>query len=297
MADWRLSWLFDRQQYFPDSRFSANLWLENTGYGSIYASEVRVQFDWQGDYCYSKECGITLSPMVKQPLTAINSQLPGNVVGNRSFRFGVRTWEQQPYMGWSDRGVLWTDWTNDFEIKASPEYTCFLSRSLHEIDNPTVTPFESTILGWGLNPITVGKNVFALPEEQIKEAVKRYIQASDCLIGVATRRFLAQINGFAWKPFEWLSYEVSVADGLGKPVLIIREKDLVIPRFLSDFPSISFDSNNLKESIQKVSDYMPALKSQISSKKSQDFWGKAAKIGAGTALCILLGIGIGRNMR
>jgi len=258
----------------------------------IYVSKIGAQFDWQADNWYVNDSNVYIPPNSSKYLSFLDFNIPTNIVGKRTCQFGVEIHEKDPMLDWRNKGIIWFEPTS-INVTVIPRYRCFVSRSNREENKLMVEPFVNRIQDWGFDTYTVGINVFAdLGKE--KEVIRAEIEKADCLIGIATKRYQAWVNGYAWKTLEWLHDEVSIAYGLRKPILIIKEEDLELGGLPTKLSFISFSPHNINEGLRKLDNCMLQFRRQIESKKSGELFGNLGKLAVG-ALLIFAGIGIGRK--
>lgn len=287
-----LNWRFDKLWFKPGGHGLASLWLENHGMHPIYVSKIGAQFDWQADNWYVNDSNVYIPPNSSKYLSFLDFNVPTNIVGKRTCQFGVEIHEKDPMLDWRNKGIIWFEPTS-INVTVIPRYRCFVSRSNREENKLMVEPFVNRIQDWGFDTYTVGINVFAdLGKE--KEVIRAEIEKADCLIGIATKRYQAWVNGYAWKTLEWLHDEVSIAYGLRKPILIIKEEDLELGGLPTKLSFISFSPHNINEGLRKLDNCMLQFRRQIESKKSGELFGNLGKLAVG-ALLLFAGIGIGRR--
>lgn len=302
MSQWRVSWNFDRGMYAPGSGGTCSVWLENTSNTFLYAQKVWLGFDWQGDEAFYRECRVQVPPNRNFFLTSLGFDVPKTRAGMIMYSVGVDLQEYNDvYKTWNKLPTWWTE--RNFFIKSipTPYFKAFISRGIRPEDRVTSDPIVEMIKDWGFETVTVGLEKMA-DRDLIDEGVKHEIDTSDCLIAIATGRYIDAISG-VWKTLEWLHGETGIAFGLNKPLLLLKSDDVAVgglPGYLADkgkVPTVSFNILNLDNLRHRIDGIMPSFREWISTKKSQDFWNAVAKAGLLLLIGGIFGYALGSSKR
>jgi len=296
MGTWIIRWCFDKPNYAPGEQALVSFWIENTGENPLYLSDLNLEFDF-GTYNLESISGM-VSPMETRFLGNVRLFIPKNVVGRRIFTLKYHIYE---YINnsWVDLGFHPSDKQHFISIYPRPLYKVFVSRGLSIEDRAIGDPIVEMIKEWGFETVTVGFEV-EVPKEQVPIRVKEEIKKSDALIAIATPRFMDALTGL-WRTLEWLHGEVGIAFGLDKPLLILKDKRVVLgglPGYLSglkQIPVIEFDPYNSNELKRVLSSIMPSFREWIETKRSQEFWDSLSRIVIGSlavvgTIAIVIGI-------
>jgi hypothetical protein len=143
---------------------------------------------------------------------------------------------------------------------------------------------------------TVGIEPKSLNEREVVQTIREEIANCDATILIATTRFVT--DGGVKKLFEWGHAEFAMAHQQGKPLLILKENDLILeglPKYLMKYgnvPAISFERSNLFLIRPYLDDMMPTFREHIKNKKWDNFmawlWDITLKFGGG----VIVGAGI-----
>ncbi len=272
MGNWRVRWNFDKPSYVPGDQVWVSFWIDNINNVNLLLSDLELEFDF-GSYNLKSISG-AIKPRESKLLGTINLLLPRNVVGRKNFAFKYRMFE---YIGsnWVDLGIYQTEKLYFVSVYPAPHYRVFLSRGLSIEDRAVGDPIAELIREWGLETITVGIEV-QTPEEQVPAKVKEEIGKSDAVIAIATPRFTDALTGL-WRTFEWYHAECGIAFGINKPLLIIRDKRVVLgglPSYLTETkqaPLMEFDNYNMPEFTPRLTAMMPSFREWIETKRRQEF--------------------------
>jgi hypothetical protein len=297
-----LRWNFDRGTYVPGSQGACSIWLENTGDTVLYAERVWLRFDWQLEKAFSQQCEMQIPPRNNFFLTSVAFDIPKTKAGTILYSMGVDLHEYDGKYGiWNKLPTWWSD--RKFFIKSIPlpYFKAFVSRGIKPEDRLISDPIVEMIKEWGFNTITVGIEKTADPS-LIDEVAKNEIRTSDCLIAIATGRYVDALTGL-WRTLEWLHGETGIGFGLDKPLLLLKSDDVAVgglPGYLADKgrqPVLSFNPLDLSSLQPHIDAVMPSFREWISSKKSQEFWNTIA--GAGLLLLIggIFGFAIGSSKK
>lgn len=282
MGSCSIRWSFNKPHYSPGEQALINFWIENNGNTSLYLSDLELEFDF-GTYNLESISG-TISPRCHEFLGNINLFLPENVVGRKIFSLKYRLYE---YIGnsWIDLGLYKSDKQYFVSIYPTPHYRVFLSRGLSTEDKAIGNPIAETIREWGFETSTVGIEV-KVPEAQVSMKVREEIRKSNAVIAIATPRFMDALTGL-WRTFEWYHDEFGIAFGIDKPLLILKDKRVVLgglPSYLAEYkqvPLLEFDTYNLDEVRTGLSAIMPGFREWIETKRRQEYLNTLGRIAVG----------------
>ncbi|MEM4469215.1 MAG: hypothetical protein QXS32_09140 [Candidatus Nezhaarchaeales archaeon] len=282
MTSWIIRWNFDKEKYSPGEVALISFWFENTGDTPLYLSEVKLEFDFE-EYNLDNIRGMAL-PRKSTFLGSARIRFPKIVVGRRFFKWKYRMHE---YINnsWVDLGIFETNKQYFISIYPTPFYKVFISRGLTIEDRSIGDPIAEMIREWGFETVTIGIEV-KVPEEQVPLRVREEIRSADALIAIATPRFMDSLTG-VWRTLEWLHNEVGIAFGIDKPLLILKDKRVVLgglPSYLEKLelvPVIEFDPFNLDELKSKLSAIMPSFRESIEAKRMVEFQEMLMKIAIG----------------
>jgi hypothetical protein len=289
-GSWILRWNFDRPNYAPGEIALVSFWFENSGDTPLYISDISLEFDF-GVYSLGSTVSGIIRPRRNVYVGSARIQIPSNVVGRRVFTIKYHIYE---YINgvWIDLGY-YEQGLYFISIYPRPLYRVFVSRGIRDEDRIIGDYIVEMIKEWGFETVTVGVEVI-VPEEQVPMRVRDEIMRADALIAIATPRFLDALTGL-WKTLEWLHGETGIAYGIGKPLLILKDKRVHLgglPGYLASLrqvPVVEFDPFNLEELRIKLSAIMPQFREWIENKRSQEFFEALAKL-AITGLATLGGL-------
>jgi len=261
---WILRWNFNRPNYAPGEIALVSFWFENSGDTPLYISDISLEFDF-GVYSLGSIVSGIVQPRRNVYVGSARIQIPSNVVGRRVFTIKYRIYE---YINgvWIDLGY-YEQGLYFISIYPRPLYRVFVSRGIRDEDRIIGDYIVEMIKEWGFETVTVGVEVI-VPEEQVPMRVRDEIMRADALIAIATPRFLDALTGL-WKTLERLHGETGIAYGVGKPLLILKDKRVYLgglPGYLASLrqvPVIEFDPFNLEELGAKLSAIMPQFREWI----------------------------------
>jgi hypothetical protein len=290
MGSWILRWNFDRPNYAPGEVALVSFWFENLGDTPLYISDILLEFDF-GVYSLGSTVSGIIQPRRNVYVGSARIQIPSNVVGRRLFTIRYYIYE---YINgtWIDLNYYKHGWYF-INIYPRPLYRVFISRGIRGEDRIIGDYIVEKVKEWGFETVTVGVEII-VPEEQVPMRVRDEIMRADALIAIATPRFLDALTGL-WKTLEWLHGETGIAYGVGKPLLILKDKRVHLgglPGYLASLrqvPVIEFDPFNLEELGTKLSAIMPQFREWIENRRSQEFFEALAKL-AVTGLALLGGL-------
>lgn len=288
MGSWIIRWNFSKESYKPGQSASVSFWLENTSDTYLYLSDLGLEFDF-GTYSLETISGM-VSPRANKFLGNVNLVLPKNVVGRKLFTLEYRMYE---YINnnWVNLGTYQSDKQYFISVYPKPFYKVFLSRGLSLEDRAIGDPIAEIIREWGFETLTVGIEV-EVPDDQVAGKVREEIKTSDAIVAVATPRFMDALTGL-WKTLEWHHDEVGIAFGVGKPLLILKDKRVSLgglPSYLpSSYPLLEFDLYALDELRAGLSTVMPGFREWIETKRRQSFFESLGKVLAVVGAITIIG--------
>ena len=292
MGNWIIRWNFDKSSYGPGQSASVSFWLENSGSNYLYVSSLELNSDF-GTYNIEEFVSGMVAPRENKPLGNVSLLLPEDVVGRKLFTVN---YQMQEYINneWIDLGFYTSDKQYFISVYPKPFYRVFVSRGLRSEDRAIGDPVAEMIREWGFETVTIGIEV-KVPEEQVPERTKEEIKKSDAVIAIATPRFLDALTGL-WRTLEWCHNEVGIAFGIGKPLLILRDKGVSVdglPSYLTEIEQallIEFDPYNFDELKTGLSTKMPSFRDWVETKRRQEFFDALKKGLAVTGIAIGSGI-------
>ncbi len=295
MYNWKLRWNFDSESYQPDSIGQLSFNIENTSEELIFASDVGIKFDWMKQKCYhfklDKNEGKLVRPKQARFITNLRFRIPQNVSGQRFYTIYFHGYGyNKKSRTWDDLGKKMYKQRYFINVISKPCYKVFITRSLAIEDRIIGDEIVSIIKDWGFNPKTV---VFKerVSDQMLRETIRKEILSSDCLIAIATPRYLDALSRL-WKTFPWLHNEVGIAFGNDFPILILVDNRIEIdglPSFLKEY-LVHFDTYDYIKTRNLIGEIMPAFRTWLSNKKGDDFKKWIKKIGLGAGLITLGGI-------
>ena len=281
MGNWTIRWNFDKESYAPGESALIDLWFENTGDTCLYISHVLVEFDFK-KYSLQTISG-RVPPRANKFLGSVNLPLPQNIVGRKTFRLKYRLYE---YVNdWVDHGFSQSDKQYFISIYPRPFYTVFVSRGLRIEDRTAGNPIVQMVKEWGFKTVTVGIET-KVPEGQVPLQVREEISRADAVLVIATPRYLDALTGL-WRTLEWVHDEVGIAFGIGKPLLVLKDRSVSIgglPSYLGELkqaPFVEFDPSNLDELRIVLSAVMPGFREWIENGRKQEFFDGLKRIVVG----------------
>jgi hypothetical protein len=282
MSQWIARWNFDKGLYEPGSQGIMDFWLENTGINHLYVEKVWLKLDWQGDEAFYSECAAQIPLSNNSFLTSVRFSIPQTKAGVITYSIGLDMYEyNMALVNWTRLPPWWSKPDHFINSIPRPYYRAFISRGIRPEERVVTDPIVEMVKEWGFETTTVGIERMANPEN-IDEAIKQEIQTADCLIVIATRRYLDALSGM-WRTLEWLHGETGIAYGLDKPLLVLVEGGVLVqglPGYLAEknkSPVLGFESLNLYGLRQRLDATMLPFRDWIASKKSQAFWDAVGK--------------------
>jgi hypothetical protein len=270
-----LRWQFDKATYQPGDVGLINFWLENRGDTYLCLTETGLQFEFQEkeNLYYPVKKSVTVVPGDTQYISFTNFKLPERITGIVRYRVCYHLWEYDKIgNAWIDLGLKWGNFDHYVKVIPLPYHRAFISRGIRPEDRLVGDEIVEMIKEWGFETITVGIDVFAELPQILSETVRDQIIKSDCLIAIATPRYLDALTGL-WKTLEWLHGEVGIAYGTNRPILILVDESVDLrglPGELKNF-SLTFSSFRLEELRQKLGAVMPSFREWIAQKRREEF--------------------------
>jgi hypothetical protein len=270
MAEWELSWTYDKANYQPNSKGSIHFSLKNIGKNYLHISEFGLQFDWQKNKkeYYPKDCDVLIPPNISQYISTLDFEIPNAIAGIQTYRVYYHLWEYDSLAeNWIDLNPQWSEWNHYIKVIPVPYFHAFASRSLEFDDTVLNEPIVKMIEEWGFSTRTVTEPL--KPEDQAP-VIKREIKNSDCLILIVIPRFKDALTE-RWKTFEWGHGETGTAYGIDLPILVLRDERVDLgglPSVLKDY-QISFNPINLDSLRQGLGQIMPQFRSVVWAVKRQ----------------------------
>jgi hypothetical protein len=276
MGDWIIRWNFDREVYRPGDSGFVHFWLVNRGDTPLYAEETGLQFEWQESEWYPVKRQVQIPVGSTQYIGMSSFDIPARKVGMLRYRVGYHLWEFQSRLNnWVDLGFSWSELKYFINAMPTPFYRAFVARGVRPEDRIVNDPIVDIIRSWGFETVTLPIEV--VPEKgEVARTEREEIMRSDCLIAIATRRILDGLTGL-WRTLEWLHGETGIAWGVDKPMLILKERGLLLeglPEYLikeKEALTLEFDPLNPEELKPKLDVIMPTLREWIASKRREEF--------------------------
>lgn len=297
MGDWALEWNFGSASYRPGDSGRVDFWLDNTGDTYLYATEAGIQFEFQErqNIWHAAICSVQVPPRKRRHLSSLTFQIPQTLAGIVRYRVCYDLWEYNSYShAWEDLGLQWGELNQYINVLPAPLYRAFLSRGLRPEDRLVGDEIAEMIREWGFETMTVGIEEFATTE--MKEVVKDEIIKSDCLVALATPRYLDAVTGL-WRTLEWLHGEVGIAYGTERPLLILVDDRVALGGLPGEFVdlSISFNAFDLEDLRKRLGALMPSWREWVATRRREDFLKKVLNIGAPLVVGGVVGLLIGRS--
>jgi len=300
MANWILRWNFSKTTYQPGDTGSVQFWLENTGDTYLHATEVGLQFEFQQkqDLYYYSSCNTQVAPRANLYLSLFTFEIPKLIAGIVRYRVCYHLWEYDSLRrSWTDLGKSWSESNHYIKALPLPYYRAFVSRGVPPEDRVVGDQIVDMVREWGFETYTVGIEETADPS-LLKEVVRDQIIKSDCLIAIATPRYLDALRGL-WRTLEWLHGEVGIAYGKERPVLVLEDEAVTLgglPGEMKDL-ALSYNSLNLEELRQRLGGIMSPFREWIASRKRDEFLKTLAKIGVPLLIGGIIGYLIGSSKK
>ena len=294
MYNWRLRWNFNRESYKPDSIGQISFNMENYGEEPIFVSDVGIKFDWMKDMFYHIKLDENEGKLVRSKKTKfisnINFTIPENVSGQRFYKVCIHGYKFNRQKNiWEDLGKIFSKKAY-INIFAKPYYKAFITRSLATEDRIIGDEIVGIIKEWGFITKTVEFEEH-ISEKILREAIRNEILNSDCLLAIATPRYVDALKN-VWRTFPWLHSEVGIAFGNDFPIMILVDKRVDLdglPSILKDY-ALHFDIDNYEKIREVISEIMPIFRNCLSDKKWEAFKDKLKKVGIGVSILTLGGI-------
>ena len=278
---WQAEWKFNKSMFQPGDSGRISIWLESIGMAPIYASEVGIQFDWQGDYWLLLRVTNTfLDSGKKQHIGSIDFEIPCNIVGSHYFRLGVK----------SDELSIpeWTDWVV-ININIFPKLKAFVSRLGSPQENERTRPLLEAIEAWGFESYTYDGPTTPEAPYVIAQMMRDW---ADCHLSIATSQGVYDYIHNIEQTSPWIHREFFGAFTLGKPSIIFRERGVYFDGLLSPtIPTVEFSS--MEQAISGAHILLPRLRESIfeqkKAKSSPWIWGLIGgvlTVGLATALAV-----------
>jgi len=213
-------------------------------------------------------------------LTEFNLQLP-STPELYTLKFGLETWIYNYYTEkWKNLGVIQTSEWGYIQVTSQPVHSAFVSCSLRPEDKPVVNRIVDMIEIWGFDPITEGVNRFSEDPLRIPADIKKQIDNSAAVIGIATPRNFSLLDK-AYRTFPWLHLEAGMAFYSDKPLLFIVDERIKPEGLLKypNFPKVFYHPTKLDVLEHRFAVVMPGFRKWIAEKKQKDFWNGLAKAG------------------
>lgn len=291
MSTWRLRWNFNSRSLKPGDSGTVSFWLQNLGETTLFLLEVGVAFDWMEGKCYKTDCGVQIPARSNRFVSNIRFEIPKTVVGQRRYDLNYHLYEfDELSQSWIDLGSTRDDQEFYVNVFPAPRYRAFVSRGLKPEDKAVGDPIVEVIREWGFDTTTVGIERLVDPN-RLSPEIRNEIIASDCLVAVATRRYLDAFAGL-WRTLEWLHGEVGIAFGVDRPILILRDEEIALGGLPSTFEDSQLPLNlyNIDDVRAKVATVMPSLREAIAAKRSQELRETIAKVAMGAVAVIGAGV-------
>jgi len=290
-----LRWNYNRETYQPGDTGTVFFNLENLGNKPLFVSDVGLQFNWMKDKYYHVELnnnyGNVVPPNSTRFITAMNFNIPQTISGQTLYRVYYHLYEYDKTTDqWYDLGERWSEDKYFINVFPLPYYKAFITRSLSPEDRSNGDEIVRIIKEWGFSTKTV-EFKDRVSDEVLRETIKREILNSDCLISIATPRYLDALSG-VWRTFPYLHGEVGIAFGHNYPILILVDNRVAIdglPSTLREY-MIEFSPYDYEETRKRISAVMPSFRNWVANKKWEEFTNTLGKIAMGVGLVIAGGI-------
>ena len=184
--------------------------------------------------------------------------VPEYAVGILGYTIGVDSSIGHVYQSWNGRQNMnqysWSNPITEFTnaqskaVIATPVFSAFVSRSVHNTDRAVSVPIVSAIHDWGMETKTVGIEV-STEIEDVPTVVRNLILNWTALSPSLPKRDLSAITGL-WKTLEWLHDEVGIGYAYEKPIMVLTDYEVQLgglPSFMRNW-QIPFDVNNVESS-------------------------------------------------
>ncbi len=282
MGNWTLRWQFDKSTYQPGDQVRLNFWVDNTGDTVLFASEIGLQLEFQlkENLYYRKECAVQIAPRATQYVSSLPFEIPKTIAGILRYSVSYRLWEYSlASRTWQDLDPFWEELRWYIKVLPLPYYTAFISRGLPPEDRLVGDQIVEMISEWGFETFTVGIDEL-VDRRALASVVRQRITNSDCLIAIATPRYLDALTGY-WRTLEWLHGETGIAFGTSRPLLILRDEAVAVGGLPGELRGLTAPYNplNLEDLRQRLGAIMPMLRQWVVDKRRQEFLDSLAKVG------------------
>lgn len=298
MSTWRVRWNFSQESYQPGNRGLISVYLENLGDNPLFLTEIGIQFDWMGEKYYQKKVDDNLGNVIPGNSTRFIANLtfdiPKVTTGQRFYTILYHIYEQRNNI-WIDLGGKQITEKFFINVFPLPLYNAFITRSLRPEDRVIGDEIVTIIKEWGFNTNTVDFPD-RVSDEELRNTIKDEINKSDCLIAIASPRYLDALSG-VWRTFPYLHAELGIAFGQNYPILILSDNKVALdglPSALKEYV-VEFNANSFDEIRNKISPVMPIFRDYVSNKKWNEFLSTLGKIALGAGLLVLGGM-VGSSM-
>lgn len=300
MGNWILRWQFDKATYQPGDWVRVNFWVENVGDTILFASEIGLQLEFQQEenLHYRRECAVQVAPRATQHASSLNFEIPKTIAGILRYRVTYHLWEYSfANEMWQDLGPFWEELKWYIKVLPVPYYKAFVSRGLRPEDRLVGDQIVEMVEEWGFETSTVGIDEVVDPRA-LAPAVRRRITDSDCLIAIATPRYIDALTNY-WRTLEWLHGETGIAFGSSHPVFLLRDEAVVVGGLPGELRNLSVTYNplDLEELRQRLGGVMPMFRQWVADKRKKEFVAGLARVGIPLLIGGITGFIIGRSRR
>jgi len=266
----------------PNDNIKIQLVVQNLSESALYFSKLEILPSWAKDKRGIKTLQERdyLSSGDSMFLTEVNLRLP-STPGLYTLKFGLETWTYNYYTEkWKNLGVIQTSKWGYIQVTPQHVYSVFISCSLRPEDKPVVSRIVDMIRIWGFIPIIEGINRFSEDPLRIPADIKKQIDNSAAVIGIATPRNFSVLDK-AYRTFSWLHLEAGMAFHSDKPLLFIVDERIKPEGLLEypNFPKIFYHPTKLDVLEHRFAVVMPGFRKWIAEKKQKDFLNGLAKAG------------------
>ncbi|MCK4364920.1 MAG: hypothetical protein KAW45_02605 [Thermoplasmatales archaeon] len=295
MSTWEIRWNFSLGTYQPGNTGLISFYLENFGNTPLFLSEVGIQFDWMGEKYYQKKVsdnlGNIIPPNSTRFISNVSFDIPQAITGQRFYTIIYHIYEKIPNTNiWNDLGNRESNEKYFINVFPSPFYNAFITRSIRPEDRIIGDEIVKIIKEWGFNANTVDFPE-RISDEQLRNAIRDEIKKSDCLIAIASPRYVDALSG-VWRTFPYLHSELGIAFGQDYPLLILSDNRVALDGLPANLREnvFEFEAANYENIRNNICPIMPAFRNWISNKKQQEFLNTLGKIAVGAGLVALGGI-------
>jgi hypothetical protein len=152
--------------------------------------------------------------------------------------------------------------------------------------------FRGLLFEYGIRPVTIGIDLYAANDYEAAMLAEEEIRKADCVVAVLSKRYRTAKGDY--RPSEWNYEEQAIGLAANRPLYVFYEDGIFMKgaSVASARFGVQFSRDRLKDDRQRLSNDIRHIREDLSSMKTQQFWGTVgviAVIGGGIYLlsCLL----------